>query len=334
MLEYTIQNKVNLLTKNFEELKEVDGSWQMGMLQHSCALSLAIKNKYADYTKIEECIKIIKKNTGIFSIFRGNNLFYTATLLSTKVDIDRSFNEILEIHKKLKEKKFWNDEYLPFVANIIYENKDKIDLDECIDKMKYTYDFMKKHHPFLTSSDDYCRIALIAIYSKDLDNDLEYIEKCYEYLSYNGFVKSNNLQALSHIMCFNKNKTEEGLKRLIEIKKILKEHDCKLDGYGYPLIGGISLLDCNEEELIKNIKDTSEKLKEVKGFGNWRLGKNNRNMISAAIVASSYADYLQEESNLDIISNNIFLEIVIAIEIACTVAMISAVSASAASSTN
>lgn len=57
-------------------------------------------------------------------------------------------------------------------------------------------------------------------------------------------------------------------------------------------------------------------------------------MISASIVASSYADYLQEESNLDIISNNIFLEIVIAIEIACTVAMISAVSASAASSTN
>lgn len=331
MLDYIIQNKLNLIIRNFQELKKVEGAWQMGLLQHSCALSLAVKNKYIDYTKIEESIKIIKQNTGIFSIFRGHNLFYTATLLSTKVDVNESFQEILEIHKKLKEKKFWNDEYLPFVATIIYENKDKIDLDTCIDKMKYTYDFMKKHHPFLTSSDDYCRIALIAIHSKDLDKDLEYIEKSYEILSYNGFTKSNNLQALSHIMCFNKEKNEESLKRPIKIKNLLKEHDCNVDGYGYSIIGGLSLLDCDEEKLIKDIKAVSDKLKEVKGFGNWRLGKSNRNMISAAIVASSYADYLQEESNVDAISKNVFLDIVIAIEIACTVAMMSSVVATTSS---
>lgn len=54
-------------------------------------------------------------------------------------------------------------------------------------------------------------------------------------------------------------------------------------------------------------------------------------MISAAIVASAYADYLKEDSNVDTISNNIFLDIIIAIEIACMVATMAAVSATAAS---
>ncbi|WP_261815060.1 DUF4003 family protein [Paraclostridium bifermentans] len=94
----------------------------------------------------------------------------------------------------------------------------------------------------------------------------------------------------------------------------------------------MSLLECDEEVLVKQIKDVSDKLKDVKGFGNWSLGKNNRNIISAAIVASAYADCLKEEGNLETITNNIFLEIIIAIEIAIMVAMIAAVSA--ASSAN
>ena len=109
----------------------------------------------------------------------------------------------------------------------------------------------------------------------------------------------------------------------------MAKENCKMDSYGYPLIGAISLLDCNEDTLVSQIKKVSDSLKEVKGFGNWTLGKNNRNMISSAIVASAYADYLKEESNVDTISNNIFLDIIIAIEIACMVATMAAVSATA-----
>ncbi len=191
---------------------------------------------------------------------------------------------------------------------------------------------MKNNHPFLTSSDDYCRAALIAINSKNLDSDLEYMENCYKVLNSKGFYKSNNLQSLSHVMVFDKNKNEESLNKVLRIKKLLETNNCKIDGYGYPLIGAISLLECDEEVLVKQIKDVSDKLKDVKGFGNWSLGKNNRNIISAAIVASAYAECFKEEGNLDTITNNIFLEIIIAIEIAIMVAMIAAVSA--ASSAN
>ena len=80
------------------------------------------------------------------------------------------------------------------------------------------------------------------------------------------------------------------------------------------------------------IKNVSNKLKEVKGFGDWSLGKYNRNMISGAIVSLAYADYLKEKSNIDVISNNIILDIIIAIEIACMIAVISTSSASSTAS--
>lgn len=41
-------------------------------------------------------------------------------------------------------------------------------------------------------------------------------------------------------------------------------------------------------------------------------------------MASAYADYCSKENNIDTISNNIFLEIIIAIEIATMVAIIAA----------
>ncbi|WP_270659957.1 DUF4003 family protein, partial [Paraclostridium bifermentans] len=245
---------------------------------------------------------------------------------------EKSFNSILNTYNKLKENKFFNDTYLPFTAIIIDQNKNKVDIDTAIYRTKYVYDFMKNNHPFLTSSDDYCRAALIAINSKNLDSDLEYMENCYKVLNSKGFYKSNNLQSLSHVMVFDKNKNEESLNKVLRIKKLLETNNCKIDGYGYPLIGAISLLECDEEVLVKQIKDVSDKLKDVKGFGNWSLGKNNRNIISAAIVASAYAECFKEEGNLDTITNNIFLEIIIAIEIAIMVAMIAAVSA--ASSAN
>ncbi|MCC0649713.1 DUF4003 family protein, partial [Clostridioides sp. ZZV15-6598] len=120
-------------------------------------------------------------------------------------------------------------------------------------------------------------------------------------------------------------------KKTIELKKAFKENDCKLNYYGYPIIGAISLLDYKENEIIENIKDVSNRLKEEKGFGNWSLGKSNRVMISSAIVASIYADSIQKENNIDSISNNIFLNIIIAIQVACVMAATSAAIASSSS---
>lgn len=330
--ENMINTKLNLFIKNYEKIKHAKISWQKGMMQYSIALSSSIKNQDINIEKIEEAGKIIKENTGIFSNFRGHSMFYLASILSNKTEPINELKSILNIYDKLKENKFHNDAYLPFVAIIINENKNKISIDECIRKTKYVYDYMKKHHPFLTSSDDYCRAALIAIHSKDLDNDLEYIEESYQKLNDKGFFKSNNLQSLSHIMTFDKYKSDETINKVVRIKELLEINDCKVDGYVYSLIGAVSLIDCDEKTIVEQIKIVSDKLKEVKGFGAFSLGKSNRNMISVALVASCYSDSIGND--LSEISNNIFVEIIIAIEVATMISIISATTAASASASS
>ena len=132
MKEYVIQNKVKQFIENYQQIKKLKGSWSMGMIQYSCALSLAMRNQDVNIEKIEKNMEIIKNNTGIFSNFRGYSMYYIATLLSTKDNAESEFKEIMDIFQLLKEKRFWNDAYLPFVAITLYENKDKI--DELINK--------------------------------------------------------------------------------------------------------------------------------------------------------------------------------------------------------
>lgn len=49
-----INGKVNLLIENYKALNEVKGSWQMGLIQHSCALAFTLKNKRISPRLVEE----------------------------------------------------------------------------------------------------------------------------------------------------------------------------------------------------------------------------------------------------------------------------------------
>jgi len=71
---------LSLSALKYELPSSLKGSWKMGMMQYSCVLSSTIKNQNINPIKIEESINIIKKNTGIFSNFRGHSLFYLSNL--------------------------------------------------------------------------------------------------------------------------------------------------------------------------------------------------------------------------------------------------------------
>lgn len=142
---------------------------------------------------MEEWIEFIKKNIGLFFNFRGYNMFYMVILFLFELNLESSFKMILDIYKEFKSEKFWGDIYLLFIVLIVYENREKMDYFICILKMKIIYDYMRKKYLFLIFSDDYCNIVFIVIYLKNLDEDLEYIEKCYEFLNENGFYKGNDL---------------------------------------------------------------------------------------------------------------------------------------------
>lgn len=316
-----MEYKVNLLTKNYGALKEVKAASWMGIILHGCALTHTLKDKEINIQLVNECVDLIRDNTYIFSDFRGNSSVNTAIILSLQPNPKSSLEEILEIHKKLKQKKFYSGDCLALVANTIFENKNKINIDECIEKMKYIYEAMRQNHPFLTSVDDYMSACTIAINSKNIEEDLNNMEKAYEYLNKHGFHRNNTLQSLAQVLaCTKKQRVWDDC---IRIKKELEIKKCKFHEFGYPLIGTMALLELKDVVgTIEEIKELSNTLKEYKGYGNFSLGESYRNMICATIVISDYTKNLDVNS---FIINKIIDDINQAMNIAIITATTSAI---------
>jgi hypothetical protein len=316
-----MEYRVKLLIKNYEALKCIKSAPWMGIILHGCALTYTLEDKYINVQLVDEATDIIRENTSIFSDFRGNSSVNTAIMLSFQPNPKESLEELLEIHKKLRQNKFHSGDCLALVANTVFENRSKINIYECIEKMKYIYECMRKNHPFLTSIDDYISACNIAINSKDIESTLNNMERSYEYLSKNGFYKSNTLQSLAQVLSLTEK--QEVWNRCIKIKKDLEKNKCKFHQFGYPLIGVIALLEIKDiTGIIEYIKNTSDNLKDHKGYGNFSLGESYRNMIAAILVMSKYT------SNIDvntIIINKVIDDVNQAMNIAITTATTSAI---------
>ena len=316
-----MEERLYLLVENYESLKKVNASPWMGLVMHGCALEYTLKDKKINTNLVNESMEIIRENTSIFSDFRGKSSINTAITLSFQTNPKSSFDEILNIHKKLRVNKFCSGDCLALVSNVIFENKDKINVDECIEKMRYVYRSMIQNHPYSISVEEYMITCIIAITSNDIEEELSNMEIAYEYLMKNGVYNRRTLQNLAHVLSFNKN--EETLNKCLEIKKELEKNKCKIHEFGYPLIGVMALIDIKDiNYLIEKIKHISDTLKEHQGYGNFVLGERYRNMISAVITLSKYIDDIEINS---IIMNKIISNINQAMNIATNAATTSSI---------
>ena len=94
----------------------------------------------------------------------------------------------------------------------------------------------------------------------------------------------------------------------------------------------ITFLTDNKEAFATNIADVSMTLKKEKGFGNFALGSNFRNMISATLVSLDYLETIDNEIKDNIISNTNNIALTVAIAMQTAVLVSSAAAAAAASS--
>lgn len=324
--------KINLLIDNSEILDNVNGiGFGTNIFKKCNALNLAIKNKKADRERIEEAIRIIKKNTSLFSNFRGNNLVTTSVNISQELDIKGALEDIIVIYKGLKEE-FFSNEYLILAAQIIYSAKDRVKVSEAIINTRIAYDYMKKSHRFLTGHEDICSAAVIATTSNNLEKTFVDVEECYTTLSELGFSKGNYLQGLCNMLAVINLPVEEKCERVYKMRKSLEENGINLKGHAFPILGIIPFVCDDYDDFGEAVGIVSEKIRNAKGFGNFSLGSHLRNMIAVSLVASEHSEYLCEKlkENIENLTNNASLSIVIAMQVAAASA--AAASAAAASS--
>lgn len=331
-----MNEKINLFLENNNTLQNIKGSWGMYDVQKKCsALTLTIKNKLIDSNRINLALQVIKENTSVFSNFRGNNKLTTAIAISLEEDMEGSLNEIVSIYNKLKEE-FSSSEYLVIAAQIIFNSRDRVNIDDAVKNTRVAYDYMKKNHRFLTGREDIASAAIIATTSSDFEQTFNEIEECYEILKKEKLSSSNNIQALSHILSLINLSSKDKCEKVMDMYSVLKENKVPLKDFYLPLLGIVSFLTDNKQEFAKSVSEVSTELKSHKGFGNFTLGSPLRNMISVVLVSMDYLDNLDSELKNSLIdsTNNVALTVVIAMQTAIIVASSAAAASAAASSSS
>lgn len=324
--------KIQLFINNSKELDKAGGIFTANSFRKCNALTLTLKNKKADADRINEAIKIIKKNTVLMSNFRGNNLLTTAITISLENDMESSFKELMNIYEKLKGF-FFANQYLILASIVIFNARNRVNIDDAVKNTREVYNDMKKNHRFLTGQEDISYAAIIATTSTNIERTLNEIEECYEALRSSGFSSGNNTQSLSHILPLFNGSAYEKVIRILKVQNALKDNKISLKYYSLPVLGVAAFINDDPDVFAKEVREVSEKLKQENGFGMFSLGSTIRNMIATGFVASYYANRLNDVDKQRIINttNNITLTIQLAIEIAAASAAVGAAAAASSS---
>ena len=325
-----IKSKLELFVSNTESSKK-RFTWQYVMLKRLAALLYAVENKVIDIQRIQECMDLIKKSTGVLSTFRGNSLMILATLLSLVENKEERLTDTLKVYDMLKAEKFRSSDFLVIAAYQIVSNTDPIYYSQAIKRSKAFYDGLKAQHRFITGHDDYIFSVMLGLSNIDIKTGLTQMEQIYQSLKPK-FYSRNGVQALSQVLVLGGNASGSE-SRILELSNTFREKKLRLDrDYTLSSLGVLALLPVGVDTLVNNVIDVYEYLRTKKGFGSWSITKQELLLLSCSLVAYEYIDQANDGIITTAISTSI-TNIIIAQQ-AAMIAAISASTAAAASASN
>ena len=241
----------------------------------------------ADVNKMKEAEEILKKKAGVFSEFRGNLKLAMICNMAMSEDAEAYFEGVNAVYKELNKNKLFGSDYRLLAAMIIYGDKNP-DKMAGVERAQKIFQDMKKEHPFLTSDEDITTAAMLAISDMDIDAMIKNMEECYGTMK-KFFSSQNAVQSLSHVLALNNQPVEEKCQQVKDIFENLKDAKRKY-GTSYELatLGALTMLDMSTEEIVKEICEVDDYLKEQKGFGSLGTGRTGRLMYAALLVMDNY----------------------------------------------
>lgn len=324
-----LQNRCNLFVANRDIIKSAFG-WESTYIYPLCANMYASKGLKADPARMKECRELLKKNTGVFSNFRGTSKMATMTMLSLSENPQLQMERILSVYNKLKEV-FWGSEYLTVAAASIAQLAEPKQYDQIAGRTRKIYELMKSSHPFLTTGEDSAFASLLAVMDLDEVHIEREIERCYTTLK-SSFFYSNAVQSLSQVLALGEGSAQQKCSRVIALFDYLKSRGYKY-GTNYELatLGVLALLQEEIKVLSEDIIQADDFLKGQKGFGPFGIGAKQRLMYAGMLAA---CDYIPNVHSIQVAALNGVVALVIAQQaaICASVAATSAATASANSS--
>lgn len=283
-MKESLKNLCDSLVENRQTVKSVF-PLENNYIYPVCAEIFTEKQLYADVDKLENCRRILKEQTGIFSNFRGIIKAVVISMMAVDANPEEKLRRALSVYSLLKER-FLTSQYLPVASMAISSLAPENKYEELSERTRKIYEAMKAEHPFLTNSQDSIYAALLALSPKTDENLIDETEKCYDFLS-GEFFSSNAVQSLSHILAFLDGSSEEKCRRTLSLYRQLKENGCRYGtNFELPTLGIAAMVPMEIEEIAVDIAEANEYLSDKRGFGFFGIGGKQRLMHAAMIAAT------------------------------------------------
>lgn len=321
----SLDRRLKLFTSNVQDIKN-DFFWQNAMMKHMAALLYTAQDKSVDNDAIRRGYDMIKENTSLFSMFRGNSALNTAAMLSLAENSEKLLADTLDVYELLKKERFWGSDYLVVAAYQIASNTSEDRFRSAASRMRSFYDGMKEQHPLLTSYDDYIFSAMLGLSDISITDGTERLEQLYRMLKQD-FFSGNGVQALAQVLVLA-NRTTEIVERVLTLRQMLRDLGLKMENqYTLSSLGVLALLPGTADDISRDVAEAFEYLRGQKGFSAWSFSKQELELFSAALTAYEHLDAVRD----GILAMNLTTSITNII-IAQQAAMAAAISASAATS--
>jgi uncharacterized protein CbrC (UPF0167 family) len=319
-----IQEKLALFTTNAQSIRK-EFTWHDTLVKKLAALLYTLDSKNIDCAAIKNSHTIIKNNTGIFSMFRGNMALCIAAMMSLKEDPADIFANTTTVYDMMKNVKFRASDYLIIAAYEIASQTKPEEYRQVITRTKEFYDSMKSKGFFRTGQDDYIFSAMLGLSDIDVRAGTESIEQLYQRFR-KAFWSGNSVQALAQVLVLS-GECETAVNRILVLRDAMKSQKIRLDrAYTLPSLGVLAILPVDVNILVSDINEAQGFLRAQKGFSIWSVSQQALLLFASAIVASAYAEDVKNGVTASVATN------VASIIIAQQAAIIAAVSASTAAS--
>ena len=296
------------------------------------ALNYLLNGKEPSVSGLKDVKAAIKENTGLFSQFRGMMFFsLTALIDSSFSDGTNAAKKVVDAMDKLKDAGFKTSEYLPLCAFSLEKNSSSSSDYETIPKRALElYSMMKKHHPLLTSREDYLLSILMALIPDQTADELGYkMEEHYKALNAAGFKKGNQLQFMSHILTLDKGDPQLKAQKCAEIRDSLHKNNIRVSVFGDSSLALLTLMSMRSQDIVDKAIEYCHALKKTKGFRT--IGKYERLLHATALAGHEISTASDFESITGLTIQTMILAQQIAIMAAIVVVCASTTAATSAS---
>ena len=275
-----LENLCKLTVRNYRQAREefrYDGDY----INHYAAIVYANEGIDLPVDKIKKIRTYIKNNTPRMSAFRGDILYLVSFLIGLE-DNSRIFCEVLlETYDELLEKGFKESQYLVLASYAYVKHGESTENEECMNRMKEIYSYMKLKYGEIINEDDYLECALLSINGVDVKVVKNCMDNIFNSLMNIENFSKNSIQGLTLSVILNKN--ESSLIRIEQLLLEMKEKNISISHQFLPILA-VSAGNFIPQEYSGQVKAIIEKLCDEEYEYEYYMDSSFRAFIAIAML--------------------------------------------------